>query len=94
MVILTPIRGITDVVYRAAFARCFGGFERAVAPYIQPRRGHELRPAELRQVAPEMNQSLIAIPQVVTCTVRRSSVLKYQAVADLFFIPRCNGLNG
>ena len=24
--ILAPIRGITDVVYREAFARCFGGF--------------------------------------------------------------------
>ncbi len=64
--ILAPIRGITDVVYRNAFARCFGGFDRAIAPYIQPRRGHALRPAELRQVAPEWNNALWTIPQVLT----------------------------
>ena len=64
--ILAPIRGITDVVYREAFARCFGGFDRAVAPYLQPRRGHALRPVELRQVDPELNRGMKTIPQLLT----------------------------
>jgi tRNA-dihydrouridine synthase B len=68
--ILAPIRGITDVVYREAFAQCFGGFDRAIAPYIQPRRGHELRPVELKQVVPEPNQRMVAIPQVLTNDAR------------------------
>ncbi len=64
--ILAPIRGVTDVVYRNAFAVCFGGFESAVAPFLQLRQGHSLRPAELRQVAHENNLSLRVIPQVLT----------------------------
>ena len=64
--ILAPIRGVTDVVYRNAFAVCFGGFEGAVAPFFPLRQGHSLRPAELRQIAPENNHSLRAVPQVLT----------------------------
>jgi len=64
--ILAPIRGITDVVYRDAFARCFGGFDSAVAPFFQLRQGHSLRPAELRQVALDSNRTLRTIPQVLT----------------------------
>jgi len=64
--ILAPIRGITDAVYRDAWARCFGGFDRAVAPFIQLRQGQPLRPAELRQVAPEHNRALPTIPQILT----------------------------
>ena len=66
ILILAPIRGITDAVYRDAFARCFGGFDRAVAPFIQLRQGQPLKPGELRQVAPEQNRSLRTIPQVLT----------------------------
>ena len=66
VLILAPIRGITDVVYRDAFARCFGGFDRAIAPYLQARRGQALRSVDLRQVAPEQNRRLRTIPQVLT----------------------------
>ncbi|MFH1530602.1 MAG: tRNA-dihydrouridine synthase family protein [Pseudomonadota bacterium] len=66
VLILAPIRGITDVVYRDAFARCFGGFDRAIAPFIKLRQGQALRPTELRQVAPEQNRALRTIPQVLT----------------------------
>lgn len=64
--IMAPIRGITDVVYRNAFARWFGGFDRAIAPFIQPRRGQALRPGELRKLAPDANNALWTIPQVMT----------------------------
>ncbi len=63
---LAPIRGITDAVYRQAFARVFGGFERAVAPFVQLRQGQSLRAADLRQLAPENNRELPTIPQVLT----------------------------
>ena len=64
--ILAPIRGVTDVVYREAFARSFSGLARAVSPFLQLRQGHSLRPAELRQVALETNRALVTIPQVLT----------------------------
>lgn len=63
---LAPIRGITDFVYREAFARCFGGFDRAVAPFLQVRQGAPLRAAELRQVSPEQNRAVPTIPQLLT----------------------------
>ncbi len=63
--ILAPIRGITDVVYRRAFAQCFGGFDRAIAPYIQPRRGQALEPADLEQVDPPLNNTLWTVPQLL-----------------------------
>ena len=66
LLILAPIRGITDAVYRQAFARVFGGFDRAVAPFLQLRQGQSLRPGDLRQVAPENNRELPTIPQVLT----------------------------
>jgi tRNA-dihydrouridine synthase B len=66
VLILAPIRGVTDVVYREAFARTFSGLERAVSPFLQLRQGHPLRPAELRQVALETNRALRTIPQVLT----------------------------
>ena len=64
--VLAPVRGITDRVYREAFTRCFGGFDYAVAPFLQLRQGHSLRPAELQQVAPDKSGSLPVIPQVLT----------------------------
>ena len=66
ILILAPIRGVTDAVYRDAWARCFGGFERAVAPFIQLRQGQPLRAGELRQVAPEHNPGLRTVPQLLT----------------------------
>ncbi len=66
VLLLAPIRGVTDAVYRDAFARCFGGFDGAVAPFLQLRRGQTLRPGELRQLAPENNRGLQTIPQVLT----------------------------
>ena len=64
--ILAPIHGITDCVYRTAFAHWFPGFDRAVSPFVQLRQGHPLRPGELRQLAPENNLALPVVPQVLT----------------------------
>ena len=64
--ILAPIHGITDAVYRQTFARCFGGFNRAVAPFIQLRQGQALRPGDLRQLASENNREPKTVPQVLT----------------------------
>ena len=66
VLILAPIRGVTDSVYREAFACCFGGFDQAISPFLPLRQGHPLRSAERRQVAPEHNRGLRTIPQVLT----------------------------
>lgn len=68
--ILAPIRGITDAVYRKAFAHHFDGFDDAIAPFIQPRSGRPLRPAELAQVAPAVNRPMRTVPQVLANDAR------------------------
>ncbi|MBT3378152.1 MAG: tRNA-dihydrouridine synthase family protein [Lentisphaerae bacterium] len=64
--VLAPIRGITDCIYRTALQQWFPGFDRAVSPFIQLRRGHSLRPGDVRQLAPENNRVLPVTPQVLT----------------------------
>lgn len=64
--VLAPIRGITDCIYRTAFARWFSGFDRAVAPFVHLRQDQPLRPGELRQVAPENNRAMPVVPQLLT----------------------------
>lgn len=64
--ILAPIRGITDCIYRTARARWFPGFDRAVAPFVQLRQGHSLRPGDLHQLDPANNRAMPVIPQVLT----------------------------
>ena len=76
--IMAPIHGVTDAVYRNAFASCFGGFDRAVTPFIALRQGQLSRPAELLQVAPENNRSIPAIPQVLTNHPRTFSAVLRQ----------------
>ncbi|MHC4883625.1 MAG: tRNA dihydrouridine synthase [Planctomycetota bacterium] len=61
---LAPIRGITDAVYRSAFASHFGGFDSAMAPFIKLRQGHPLKASEIRQV--EIDPRCPVIPQVIT----------------------------
>jgi len=63
--ILAPVRGITDAVYRQTFVRCFGGLDQAIAPYLQLRQGKGLRPGDLRQLAPENNRGLKTVPQIL-----------------------------
>jgi tRNA-dihydrouridine synthase B len=64
--IMAPIHGVTDAVYRNAFAACFSGFDRAITPFIALRQGQLSRPSELLQVAPESNRFIKATPQVLT----------------------------
>ena len=63
---LAPVRGITDAAYRQAFASCFGGFDYAIAPFIQLRQGHPLRSGERLQMIAGNNRELRMIPQVLT----------------------------
>jgi len=78
ILILAPIRGITDAVYRKAFANCFGGFDRAVTPFIPLRQGQLSRPGELSQISPENNRAMKAVPQVLTNHARTFSAVLRQ----------------
>ncbi len=66
VLMLAPIHGITDSVYRDAFASCFGGFDSTISPFITLRQGKSLRPGELQQAAGQYTHGMKVIPQVLT----------------------------
>ena len=68
--VLAPIRGITDCIYRTAFARQFPGFDRAIAPFVQLRQDQPFRPGEVRQLVRENNRAMPMVPQLLTHEAR------------------------
>ena len=64
--ILAPMRGITDAVFRNAFANSFGAFDAAVAPFISTISARRYRPSQLRDVLPENNHGPALIPQILS----------------------------
>lgn len=63
--ILAPMRGLTDVAFRNAFADHFGGFHSAVAPFIATVSARRYKPSQLRDVLPENNRGLALTPQIL-----------------------------
>ena len=62
---LAPIRGITDSVFRTAFANIFGGFDRSIAPFVRMERG-VLTKGPFRDLQPEWNRALCTVPQILS----------------------------
>ena len=61
-----PMEGITGAPYRRAHAKYFGGVDVYYAPFISPTAEHRFTPKELRDVAPENNDGLRLVPQLLT----------------------------
>ena len=61
-----PMEGITGGEYRRAHHRFFSGVDKYYMPFISPTRDHVFTPRELRNVAPEANEGLCAVPQLLT----------------------------
>jgi tRNA-dihydrouridine synthase len=64
--ILAPIRGTTDCIYRQAAADHFGGFDRAIAPFIPTVLGTRVPDKTLRDVLPEHNTRMPVEPQLLS----------------------------
>jgi len=62
---LAPLRGITEVLFRNVFTRHFGGFDIAIAPFLNPQQQPSNKTKILRDVFPEVNQQLPVIPQLL-----------------------------
>lgn len=63
--VLAPIRGITDCHFRSLFQRHFGGFDSALAPFINPQRTSLFQAKQLKDVLPEANRVLPVVPQLL-----------------------------
>ena len=62
-----PLDGITRAVYRRVWHKYFGGVDRYFIPFFSPTDQHILTNRDRREVGPENNASLPAVPQVMTC---------------------------
>jgi len=63
--VLAPMRGVTTVHYRQAFALHFGGLDAEMAPFISTVRADRIAPKLLRDILPEKNLGLPLIPQLI-----------------------------
>jgi tRNA-dihydrouridine synthase len=62
---LAPLRGVTGYMYRTIYARYFSGFDLAIMPFITTVRSPTVSANHLRDLLPEFNRSLPAIPQLI-----------------------------
>ena len=66
LIYLAPMEGITGYIYRNAHCKYFGGVDKYFMPFIAPAKGRPLRNRELKDVLPENNQGINAVPQLLT----------------------------
>lgn len=64
--ILAPLRGFTDAVFRNAFQAHFHGIDEAVAPFVTSIKGRRIKPAHLWDLAPSDNLALPVVPQILS----------------------------
>lgn len=65
LLILAPLRGVTQLEFRTCVARHFPGFDLAYSPFLSTLAGDRIRPAHLSDVLPEANAALSLVPQVI-----------------------------
>lgn len=61
-----PLDGITGYVYRNAHHSFYGGIDKYFIPFISPNQNRPLAPKEIRDVLPEHNRDMYAVPQILT----------------------------
>jgi tRNA-dihydrouridine synthase len=63
--ILAPLRGFTDSVFRNTFQRYFQGIGEAVAPFVTSIKGRRIKSSHLRDLVPEDNRDMPVVPQIL-----------------------------
>lgn len=80
--IMAPLRGFTDAVFRNAFQCHFQGIHEAVAPFLTSIKGRRIKPSHLVDLAPEANAGLPVVPQILSNNADEFICLA-NALADL-----------
>jgi len=65
-IILAPIMGVTDHIYRNTFAQFFSGVDLAMAPFLSSVQARSIKPAYLKDILPANNGSMPVIPQILS----------------------------
>lgn len=61
-----PMEGVTGAVYRRTHHEYFPGIDKYFMPFITPTTNERLTPRQKRDVAPEVNRGVPAVPQLLT----------------------------
>lgn len=61
-----PLEGATDAIFRRVHHACFGGVDRYYIPFISPTQNLVFSGRDLSAVAPENNQGVPVVPQLLT----------------------------
>ncbi len=61
-----PLEGITGYIFRNAHHKVFPEIDEYYIPFASPNMHHSFSPKELRDVDPEHNRGMRAIPQILT----------------------------
>ena len=84
---LAPLEGITGHIYRNALHQCFDGFDKYFIPFISPNQKGHFSTREKKDVMPEHNQGMYAVPQILTnnvedflCTAKKLGDYGYKEV--------------
>lgn len=64
-----PLEGITGYIQRQTFAKHFGCVDKYFIPFIQPKQHGHFTNREKQDMAPEHNEGLRSIPQLLTNSV-------------------------
>lgn len=63
---MAPLEGLTTYIFRNAYAKHFGGIDKYYTPFLSLHKEKEFSHKERQEVAPENNEGLWVVPQVLT----------------------------
>lgn len=63
---MAPLEGITGWIYRNALYKYFGGFDKYFVPFIRPNQMGHFSSREKKDIMPDHNQGMYAVPQILT----------------------------
>ncbi len=66
MLEMAPLEGITTYVYRNAYAKHFGKIDKYYTPFLSLHKEKEFNHKEKQEIAPQNNEGLCVVPQVLT----------------------------
>ena len=79
---VAPMEGLTTVVFRRIHAQMFGAADRYYIPFVTPTREPRFTDRQMRELAPQANRGVVAIPQLLTRNVD-DFIWAAKALADL-----------
>lgn len=63
---LAPLEGITSYIYRRVLYQCFDGFDKYFIPFIRAKQNLNFSGREKKDISPENNAGMYAVPQILT----------------------------